>query len=171
MAKGHLNPGGVVTMWVPLYTTTPEAVKSQIGTFFDVFPDGFILANTREGKGYDVVLVGQPAFASIDLDEVEARLQQPEYAAVAKSLGQVGFTSVMDLFGTYAGSASDLKPWLAGAAIDRDGNLRLQYLAGLGLDIDRPDVIFEEMKRYRQHPRDLFIGSEQTLGRLLSALN
>ena len=34
MTKTHLEPGGVMTMWAPLYTTTPEAVKSQLATFF-----------------------------------------------------------------------------------------------------------------------------------------
>ena len=31
--REHLNPGGVVTQWVPLYETDERSVKSQIGTF------------------------------------------------------------------------------------------------------------------------------------------
>ena len=34
--------------------------------------------------------------------------------------------SAIALLSTYAGQASDLRSWLAGAEINRDGNLRLQ---------------------------------------------
>src|SRR4030095_8667334 len=37
-AKAHLTPGGVVTQFVQLYESTEEAAKSEIATFFEVFP-------------------------------------------------------------------------------------------------------------------------------------
>ena len=51
MVKQHLNPGGVVTLFVQLYESNTEAVKSEIGTFLDVFPNGIVWGNTNEGKG------------------------------------------------------------------------------------------------------------------------
>ena len=45
LVKRHLNPGGVVTQWVPLYESNPDVVKSEIATFFDAFPHGTIWAN------------------------------------------------------------------------------------------------------------------------------
>ncbi len=45
MCKKHLAPGGIVTQWVPLYESNAEAVKSQIATFFEVFPNGTIWSN------------------------------------------------------------------------------------------------------------------------------
>src|SRR4029079_19703415 len=38
--KAHLNPGGVVTLFVQLYESNTAAVKSGIGTFFEAFPNG-----------------------------------------------------------------------------------------------------------------------------------
>ena len=32
--KAHLNPGGVVTQWVPLYESDAATVRSEIATFF-----------------------------------------------------------------------------------------------------------------------------------------
>ena len=58
-AKAHLNPGGVVTQWMQLYQTNEEAVKSEIATFFEVFPFGSIWVNNIDGQGYDLVLLGQ----------------------------------------------------------------------------------------------------------------
>ena len=103
MVKNHLNPGGIVTQWVPLYESDSAVVKSEIATFFEVFPDGTIWSNDENGKGYDVVLLGQAGKTEINLDAIEQRLDQADYSAVAQSLKDVGFDSVFDLFATYAG--------------------------------------------------------------------
>ena len=160
LVKRHLNPGGVVTQWVPLYESLPDVVKSELATFFRVFPDGTVWSNDIQGKGYDVVLSGHAAPQAIDLDSVQRELSQPEYANVAQSLGEVGFGSAMALFATYGGQARDLTRWLADAQINRDSNLRLQYLAGMGLNTYENASIYDEMLKYRRFPDGLFVGSE-----------
>ena len=135
-------------------------MKSEIGTFFEAFPHGMVFGNTNNGVGYDLVLFGQVEPTTIDLDAIEARLKQPEYAKVAQSLREIGFNSAVDLFSTYAGSASDLQPWLKDAPINRDRNLRLQYLAGLGLNLYQSGPIYAEMLKYRTLPQNLFVGSD-----------
>jgi spermidine synthase len=70
LVKEHLNPGGVVTQWVPLYETDIDTVRSEIATFFDVFPAGTIWANEGDGGGYDIVLLGQTTPMKIQVDEL-----------------------------------------------------------------------------------------------------
>jgi spermidine synthase len=161
--KAHLKPGGVVTLFVQLYESSPAAVKSELATFFEAFPNGLVFGNTTNGEGYDTVLVGQLEPTQINVDEVQARLNRPEYAPLAQSLREIGFNSAIDLFSTFAGRASDLKPWLKDAAINRDRNLRLQYLAGLGLNLYQAGPIYADMLMYRGDPGELFVGSEQTI--------
>ena len=60
LVKRRLNPGGVVTLFVQLYSSNEEAVKSEIATFFEAFPNGIVFGNTYNGAGYDLVLLGQP---------------------------------------------------------------------------------------------------------------
>jgi spermidine synthase len=168
--KQHLNPGGVVTLFVQLYESNTEAVKSEIATFFKAFPNGVIWGNTNNGQGYDLVLFGQVEPTRIDVDAIDARLRSPEYARVAQSLRDVGFDSAIDLFSTYAGSAADLAPWLRDAQINRDRNLRLQYLAGLGLNLYDAAPIYSEMLQYRRFPENLFVGSAETKQRLRDAI-
>ncbi len=163
LAKEHLNPGGVVTVFVQLYESNTEAVKSEIGTFFDAFPNGMVFANTDNGLGYDVVLVGQVEKTHINLDEIDERLNRPEYATVRKSLSEIGFNSAEELFATYLGNAEDLQPWLIDAQINRDRNLRLQYLAGLGLNLYEQDAIYRQMLPFRHFPDDLFTGSSDKI--------
>ncbi|MEO5925549.1 MAG: fused MFS/spermidine synthase [Bryobacteraceae bacterium] len=168
IAKQHLKPGGVITQWVPLYESDLATVKSEIATFFDVFPNATIWANNIDGEGYDVVLLGQAEPTKIDMDQVQARLQRD--TTVAESLSQVQFMSAADLFSTYAGQASDMRQWVTGAAINRDLNLRLQYLAGMGANNQNAPQIMEEISRYRKYPQDLFTGSLETLSRLREKL-
>jgi spermidine synthase len=170
-AKAHLNPGGVMTLFVQLYESNSDAVKSEIATFLDAFPNGIVWGNTNEGKGYDLVLLGQAEPTKIDVDAIEARLQRPEYAKVKSSLEQIGMHSAIDLFSTYAGRKPDLEPWLRDATINRDRNLRLQYLAGLGLNLYQADVIYADMlKNVTKIPTDLFVASDATKTALFAAI-
>jgi spermidine synthase len=170
LVKKHLNPGGVVTQWVPLYESFPDVVKSEIATFFNVFPDGSIWSNDINGKGYDVVLAGHATPQTINVDSIQARLTRPEDAAVEESLDEVGLGSTVSLLATYAGQARDLAPWLVGAQINRDANLRLQYLAGMGLNSYQNATIYDEMLQYRRYPDNLFVGSDSATLFLKQAL-
>ncbi len=171
MAKRRLNPGGVVTLFVQLYESNTEAVKSEIATFLKVFPQGTVWSNTDEGQGYDLVLMAQMGRQSIDVDAIQAKLDSPQYAAVSKSLREIGMNSAVDLFSTYAGRKEDLAPWLKDASVNRDRNLRLQYLAGLGLNEYKADEIYKDMQRFvHTTPQELFAGSEETRNRLFSRI-
>jgi spermidine synthase len=170
LAKQHLNPDGVVTLFVQLYESNKAAVKSEIATFFKAFPHGLMFGNTRDGGGYDLVLVGQVEPTTINLDEMEAKLASPEYAEVAQSLREIGLKSAVELFSTYAGQASDLRPWLEDAEINRDRNLRLQYLAGMGVNLYQNAAIYNEILKYRRFPDNLFTGSEPLVQALRAAL-
>ena len=166
VAKAHLNPGGVVTLFVQLYESSDEAVKSEVATFLEAFPDGVVFANTSNGLGYDLVLLGQVNPRPIDVDAVQARLNDPANAAIVKSLNEISIYSATDLFGTYAGRASDMAGWLKGAQINHDSNLRLQFLAGLGLNLYQSDAIYRKMIRESQYPEGLFAGSPATIAEL-----
>ncbi len=171
LAKQHLNPGGVVTLFVQLYESNTEAVKSEIATFMEAFPNGVVWGNTQEGRGYDLVLLGQLTPTPINVDEIEQRLQRPEYAQVRLSLSQIGMNSAVDLFSTYAGTAAELQPWLKDASINRDRNLRLQYLAGLGLNLYQSESIYASMLAYASgYPNGLFVASDATTNALRAGI-
>ena len=76
----------------------------------------------------------------------------------------------MDLLSTYAGRASDMKKWLKDASINRDRNLRLQYLAGLGLNLYKANEIYLNMVADSRFPENLFTGSEPRIQSLRQAI-
>jgi spermidine synthase len=172
LVKQHLNPGGFVTQWVPLYESNVETVQSEIATFFEAFPNGTIWGNLNtDGAGYDIVLLGQAGKLRINVDEMQQRLDRPEYKPVAESLHEVGYNSAADLLSTYAVEASDLRGWLRHAQINRDRNLRLQYLAGMGLNQYLAPVIYQQMLQHGSFPSDIFTGSAERLRSLRTAIN
>jgi spermidine synthase len=168
--KAHLKPGGVVTMFVQLYLSNTETVKSEIATFMEVFPHAIVWGNTIEGRGYDLVLTGQVEPSAIDIDGLQARLDRPDHAQVAQSLRDIGFGSAVELLSSYAGSRQDLAAWLNGAVINRDRNLRLQYLAGSSADEQQSGPIYAEMVRHARFPGHLFRGSPASLHAVMQGI-
>jgi spermidine synthase len=170
LVKRHLNPGGVVTLFVQLYESNEAAVKSEIGTFMQAFPNSVVWGNTNNGQGYDLVLMGQLEPIKIDVDALQAKLDDPRYAQVAQSLREIGINSVVDLLANYAGTPTDLAPWLADAMINRDRNLRLQYLAGMGLNLYESGPIYANMLQHARYPEGMFTGRPETLESLRQAI-
>ncbi|MGE5293928.1 MAG: spermidine synthase, partial [Solirubrobacterales bacterium] len=159
LCKRRLNPGGVVTQWVPLYESSEDVVKSEMATFFAAFPYGTIWSNDIDGEGYDVVLLGRTEPFKIDVDALQQRLDREDHRRVVESLAEVNFTCATDLLSTYAGQGPDLKDWLKDAQINTDRNLRLQYLAGMGLNAYQGGAIYDKILTYRKFPETLFSGS------------
>ncbi len=163
VVKRKLNPGGVVTLFVQLYESNTAAVKSEIGTFMKVFPNSVVWGNANNGQGYDLVLMGQVDPIRINVDELQAKLDDPRYVQVAQSLREIGIHSAVDLLSNYAGTPVDLAPWLKDAMINRDRNLRLQYLAGMGLNLYQSGPIYSEMLSHIRFPDHMFTGSEASV--------
>jgi spermidine synthase len=171
IVRNHLNPGGVMTQWVPFYESTPDVAKSQLATLFRVFPRGVIFGNEGEGYNSDTVVLGQLDPQPIDVDSIQARLDSPEYARVKESLADVNFFSAIDLLATYVNWAPGLTSWLKDGQINTDRNLRLQYLAGMNSTAPLGAETYEELVQDRRFPEELFIGSDATLGRLRKAMS
>ena len=157
LARAHLNPGGVVTQWIPLYETDLRSVKSEIATLAQVFPDTTLWNPDLLEEGYDLVGLGRVQELPIDEAELARRLDAAP--AVKTSLDKVMLKSAAALLSTYAGRAKDLAPFLADAEINRERHLRLQYLAGLAANRDQRFLIFQTLVQYRRYPADLFVAS------------
>jgi len=166
LVRSHLNPGGVAAQWLPIYESDEQTVRTELATFFSVFPNATLWSNYLNGDGYDLVLLGSADLSPINADDLQRRLQQPGYAAVSASLADVDFHSAVDLLATYVGRAPDLAPMLVNAQINGDMNMRLQYIAGLGLNSAISPRVYKEILSFRKFPDDLFPGSGDNVDRL-----
>lgn len=170
LCRQRLNPGGFVTQWVPFYESDRAVVQSEIATFFSVFPHGTIWGNDIDGYGYDTVVLGQEEPLKVDLDKLQARFDDPNYSGVRESLQPMGMDTSVKLLSPYAGRAADMKLWLAGAQINRDSNLRLQYLAGMELNSTGGSDSYAEMINYREFPSEMFVSKSDRQETLRAAL-
>jgi len=184
MCKSHLKPGGVMSLWMPLYESNADTTKSVITTFFKVFPNGILFSNDLNGQGYDAVLLGQVEPTQINVDELQQLLDSANYQWVKESLTDVGFGTqrassgqmpgergvAVDLLATYAGRAADLQDWMKGAQINTDRNLRLQYLAGMWLNSYIGGEILNGILVHYRFPEQVFVGSDERLQALKQAL-
>jgi spermidine synthase len=150
----HLNPGGFISQWVPLYQMNEPAVRSQIGTFLEVFPEGSIWSNDIRGRGYDLVLLGQADPLVIDSDRLEALLDSN--ALLRESLADVKMTSPTDLLRAYAGRRADVRRWLGDYQPNLDQNLRLEYLAGRARMARKEERIFDNITKRLEYPEGFF---------------
>jgi spermidine synthase len=140
-------------------------VKSEIATFFAVFPDAAIFGNTDLfDQGYDLVMLGSVSPIRPDLDAVDRRIS--ESVQLAASLKEVGFQSAADLLGMYGSRPSELREWLKDAQVNRDMNLRLQFLAGMSLDRAHAGSIYGQIERRSPFPEGFFLGSAERLAEL-----
>jgi spermidine synthase len=171
VVKRHLNPGGFFTLYVPLYETSEPTIKSELLTFFQAFPNGTIWANNRDGAGYDMVFLGQAEPLKIDVDAAQDRLRRPDYDKVRASLVEIDVHSLPDLLSVYTGNAADLDPWIRGAAINHDGDLRLSYLAGWGINSQIADSLYSQMVKYRHDPTWMLTGSPLVINDVINAIH
>jgi spermidine synthase len=165
--KARLNKGGLVTQWVPLYESTPEVVKSEIKTFFEVFPYGTVWANSDGSAGYDVILLGSVEPLKIDAGELDRRLGNMLIASTMKS---VGLGSAAEVLGTYGGSSADLEKWTATGVTNHDADLRLQYMAGRANTQVRASEIQGQIFGYRRWPEGMVTGVEEGVRKAVEAV-
>jgi spermidine synthase len=89
---------------------------------------------------------------------------------MAKSLSEINVLDGTALLSTFAGLKSDLDPWMKDAKINTDRNLKLQYLAGMGLNLYSAENILANMTQTVKYPERLFTGSPIHLDTLRGAI-
>jgi len=151
IVRERLKPGGLATQWVPLYETSELAIKIQMRTFMDAFPNGTVWNTNVSGKGYDVVLVGGEQPLTIDLDDMERRISQNP--RLYQSLAEVKIHNAVELVADYGASGSDMRQWLAGVPANRDFSLKLEYISGLALNAGEADPIYAHMVAGHTFPK------------------
>ena len=165
IVKAHLKPGGIASQWIPLYETSEEAIKIQMKTFVNAFPDGTVWNTIAGGKGYDVVVVGGNEPLRLDAAAIEERIARTPQ--MAQSLRDVKITGAVDLLATYGTNGRDMTKWLAGAAVNRDFSLKLEYISGLALNNKEADAIYANMTAGRRYPQEIIAAPPQLQAELV----
>ncbi len=169
LCRARLNPGGVFVQWIPLYQTDMLTVSCELATFLDVFPHASLWSSGAErNHGYDIIAVGQIDPAPLDLEKLQRRIaSNPDLKA---ALDEVRLGSVLSLFKHYVGRGSDLGEVLAGAEINQESSMKLEYMAGMASHFQAPDAILRLIIAPLRYPSDWLINDERFYERLHAVL-
>ena len=112
LARSRLEPGGMLTQWLPAYQVPGETVLSMVRAFVDVFPQSVLLS----GFGAELILLGvNGPTAEIDPARLDAKLRAAP--AVRADLARVQLDGPLEIIGTFAASGAHLdrvsEPYLA----------------------------------------------------------
>jgi spermidine synthase len=141
LCRRHLRPGGVISMWLPLYSLTEESYLAIVRAFWELFPSTCIW--------YDPVVLNEftVVTGSVQPGPVRLRWQEVDDPALAVTLAEAGVRSAENLGamlllgpGEVAALVSDVPPhvddfpeveYRSGRLLDRNGswlaNLRMLY--------------------------------------------
>ena len=148
LCRSRLTADGVVTQWVPLYESNSAAVKCELATFLQAFPRASLWSGQNLATGYDLVVVGTIGHQEISPRSITQRLRSNR--PLQRALTEIGLPNSDALLGRFAADGAILTNWLRDAQINRDCNLRLQYLAGLTPESQTAQEIFQAMVSQRR---------------------
>jgi spermidine synthase len=121
-ARARLAPQGLLCQWTHTYDISSSDLRSIANTFASVFPDGTMWL---VGEG-DLLLIGGPAGVTPDVHRIAGAMARPE---VRQDLAGVGVRSPFGLLSLFAGNGEDLRAFGAGAAVQTDDRLALEFSA------------------------------------------
>jgi spermidine synthase len=91
-ARHHLTPGGVYAQWFHTYETDAASTAMVLRTYAAVFEQVAVWY----GKGNDLLLLGlRDPKTALDLDRLEARAAQPDFAAGLRRCGIGGLPELL----------------------------------------------------------------------------
>ncbi|RII26513.1 MAG: spermidine synthase [Geobacter sp.] len=121
LAAEHLNPGGIICQWLPLYELSEENLQSVVKTLRQNFKYTMIWLTHGDAE-----LIGSNSPIIIDENELAKRIREPE---VLRDLEQVDMGSAEDFLSYFLMGSNGTKSYSDRAIVNTDNNLYLEFSA------------------------------------------
>ena len=129
-ARARLSPGGLLCQWAHTYDISADDLRSIVGTFASVFPDGTMWL---VGEG-DLLLIGSNGGSvSARLGEAVARTRDGDVASMLATVGVAPGMAPFDLLSLLVGGPRELTEYAGRALIQTDDRTPLEYTAPRGI--------------------------------------
>jgi tetratricopeptide (TPR) repeat protein len=142
MAGTHLREDGVMCQWLPAYGLSHENFRSVVASFAAAFPHTTLWQTSQ-----DALLIGSHAPLQVDLALLARRLAQP---GVARQLSLIGLETPLAFLSEFALDSEAVRAYAAGALINSDDNLYLEYSSPLHEGSDDIQINIRSIDRARQ---------------------
>lgn len=130
-AREGLAPGGIMCQWAHTYDISDADLRSIAATFVSVFPHGTMWL---VGEG-DVLLVASTTAIDARLNAVEDGWRR---SGVAHDLSKVSAVEPFDLLSLFVAGSDELRRYGAGAALQTDDRMALEFSGPLALYAPTP---------------------------------
>lgn len=127
--RDRLAPGGIVAQWAHTYDISASDLRSIAATFISVFP-GATIWTVGES---DVLLVGSTDPLDDRLAQIDRSWHRP---GVAVDLARVSALEPFAFLLMFAGGAGEIRRYAAGAMIQTDDRLALEFSGPYALGTD-----------------------------------
>ncbi|MFP6638785.1 MAG: fused MFS/spermidine synthase [Myxococcota bacterium] len=119
-ARQALNPGGIMSQYLPLYQVGLPEARIIVKTFASVFPyvTGWFAFN-------DLILIGSEKPLLIDLESLRRRMARPE---IAQDLREVGIDNEYDFLANYLFGAEAIEEIGAGLPLNTDDYPIIEFM-------------------------------------------
>jgi spermidine synthase len=97
LCRSKLNPGGVVSQWLPFYSLTDENLRMIFKSFQAVFPETYVFYVNSTINPFTVVL-GRVAGEKIDVARMAELLAIPSVRTDLEDIGQTDPVRILDNF-------------------------------------------------------------------------
>ena len=124
--RERLSPGGILCQWAHTYNISDADLRSIVATFAAVFPNGTMWLM---GDG-DLLLVGSNGADPLPLENITAHWDRPNVAA---DLRAAGAAEPFALLSSYVAGPAEIQRFVAGAALQSDDRMALEFSAPLAL--------------------------------------
>ena len=133
LTKRALNPGGIVSQWIPLHSQSETHIYQHFRTFLDSFP--YAMAWYPVDK--ELILIGSNQPINIDFHSIEERLQNP---VTNKIMREINFGTPYSFLGSIWFLKKELKNLGSGQHVISDNNPTLEFFLGDGRQISEDGV-------------------------------
>ena len=121
-AKARLNPGGIMSQYVPLYELSAEDYRTILRSFVTVFPESILFYT-----GEDTLILG---FRDrVALDPALVRRKFAEIPAARNSLADLGFTRPETILGMFVADLRNSEGLTGGQRLNSDDHPVVEFSA------------------------------------------
>ncbi|VAX25435.1 Spermidine synthase [hydrothermal vent metagenome] len=149
LAKKKLNPGGIVSQWIPLHHLSLRDFKMLVASFIKVFPKA-----TMWYTKWDAIMIGAKEEIPIDLDRIKNGMKNRE---VANSLAGIGIETVYQLMANYMMGPDELREYASDVPSLTDDAPVVEFSAprvhAIGVKIKGGNLA--SLLKYRSKPKHL----------------
>jgi len=138
LTKKALNPGGIVSQWIPLHSQTKTHIYEHFQTFLNSFPYVMSWYPVKQ----ELILIGSNDPINLDFREIEKRLKHP---ATNEVMRKIRFENPFTLLGSMWFLKDELKNMAAKHRLITDNNPSLEFFHSSS-DVISREVAYQFLK-------------------------